>query len=375
VSVWYGLPDGGGLSAATILRGVKGLCVGAGEDTVLWFQHEFGIWGNGLEFANTLRGLDLPKIVTLHTLRFQSEETPLGLCRREHALLHDILPHVDAITVFSEGVYFAVTGAFPHHAGKVHVLRHAVHDYAAIRKMRRQDAKRALHDFLVGDSGLDAETKRALESERILLEPDTVVLGQTGFLHPIKGSEFLFPARDMLQEMIPDRRIAAIRIGNARLNEHQEHVLGLRRQQDLRSKLLLELFLPHNLIPLAQRAFDFNYYWPSDCTQSGMLAHALGAGAVIAGRSLEGVGETLTEAGALCETDQQRLLLRITDAVRYPRLGLELEANAAHYAAGLSWERQARQHYALARHVAPAPLPTEAVGGIGSPRYERVRPS
>jgi hypothetical protein len=280
---------------------------------------------------------------------------------------------VDAVTVFSEGVYSAVTGAFPHHAGKVHVLRHAVHDYGAIRTMARQDAKRKLHDSLVGDSGLDAETKRALESERILLEPDTVVLGQTGFLHPIKGSQFLFPARDGLQEMMPERRIVAVRIGSTRLDEHKEHVYDLRQQQDRHSKFLLEVFLPRDMLPLAQRAFDVNYYWPSDCTQSGMLSHALGAGAVIAGRDLESVGEMLKEAGAVCGTDPQRLLLQIRDVIRYPLLGLELEANIARYAAGLSWDRQAKLHYDLARSVVPAPLPARAVGRIGSLLSRRAR--
>ena len=37
----------------------------------------------------------------------------------------------------------------------------------------------------------------------------------------------------------------------------------------------------------------------SGCVVTYVLAHALGAGAVVAGRDLEGVGETLLEAGQL----------------------------------------------------------------------------
>lgn len=356
---WHGLPDRG-LSATAILQGLEGLGVHNRDGTVLWFQHEFGIWQDDGEFTGMLRGLDVPRIVTLHTLRFQSPETPSGLCQREHDLLRHLLPRVDAVTVFTEGVYGAVTAAFPGYRSKVYILRHAVHDYPHISRMGRQEAKRALHAFLVRESGLDVETRRALQAERVLLDPDVVVLGQTGFLHPIKGSEFLFLARDALQRLLPDRRVAAIRIGSARLPEHGEHVRVLRKRLDGSGKFLLDVFLPPHVLPLAQRAFDFNYYWPSDCTQSGMLAHALGAGAVVAGRDLESAGETLKNAGALCDTDPHRLLLAMRDVIVDPRLGERIEASAARYAAGISWRRQAGQHCDLARRVLAAgtPLPT-----------------
>jgi hypothetical protein len=243
--------------------------------------------------------------------------------------------------------------------------------------MSRQQAKAALNDYLLHESDLDADTKQALLQERVFLDEDTVIMGQTGFLHPIKGSEFLFPCRDALQALVPDRRVVAVRIGVARQEAQASHAARLRTMPNRRDKFLLEVWLPHAVLPLAQRAFDFNFYWPSDCTQSGVLSHALGAGAVIAGRDLEGVGETLKEAGALCDSEQSRLLLKMRDIIVDPALGEEVEQRAAEYAASYSWEKQAARHRELVQHLLPTlPVPATShalVTGDGSTRPLTVR--
>jgi hypothetical protein len=105
------------------------------------------------------------------------------------------------------------------------------------------------------------------------------------------------------------------------------------------------------VLPLAQRAFDINFYWPSDCTQSGILSHALGAGAIVAGRDLEGVGETLREAGGLADKDLWRLLTQMKNQIINPVLGKEREDAARQYAARLSWQKQAQLHCDLADYV------------------------
>ena len=351
-SVWYGMPGLREYSAPVILDGIKALGL-AKEDTVLWFQHEFNIWQDSDAFVTMLRELDLPRVVTFHTLRFQTGETPFGLTREEHELLRDLLPNADAVTVFSKGVHSAVTAAFPEHGHKAHVLVHGVCSYPEVARLSRREAKRAFNDFLVGESDLDAETREALRRERVFTDPDTVVLGQTGFLHPIKGSEFLYPARDGLQELMPRRRVVAMRIGRTRLPDHTDHVYGLRRQHNGKDKFLLETWLPAQMLPLAQRAFDVNYYWPSDCTQSGNITHAFGAGGIVAGRDLEGVGETLKEAGALCDSDPRRLLRKTRDLVLDPDLQGRVQERAVDYAEKYSWENQARRHYGLAERLLP----------------------
>jgi glycosyltransferase involved in cell wall biosynthesis len=365
--VWHGIPGPEGITAAVVKKGLEALGCG-NSDTVLWFQHEFNIWTDSQALLATLRGLDLPKVVTLHTLHFQSAETPSGLCRREHDFLRALLPHVDAITVFGHGVCHAVAAAFPEHRHKVHVIRHGAHLYPEAGRLNRVDARKRLRDYLLGESGLDEATRRALDGERVFTDPDTVVIGQTGFLHPIKGSEYLFPARDALQELLPGRRVVALRIGEARQAEHYEHVTELRRAQNMRDKFVLALWLPQELLPVAQRAFDVNYYWPTDCTQSGILSHAFGAGALIAGRNLEGVGETLRKAGALCEVDQDSLFLKIRQVLLDGKLRKGIEQAGVAYAARYSWRNQAQRHRDLARGLfpgRPAPAASSAVGASG----------
>ena len=354
--VWYGIPDAAGMTVPVVKRGLETL--GCNGDSVLWVQHEFNIWTDSRALVETLRGLDIPKVVTLHTLHFQSGETPSGLCRREHDFLRALLPHVDAITVFSRGVRHAVNDAFPEHSHKVHVIRHGTHLYPEVSRLSRTEAKRRLGDYLIQESDLDEATKSALGSRTVFSDPDTVVVGQTGFLHPIKGSEFLFAARDRLQQLLPERRVVALRIGKARQAEHRGHLAPLRRVENKHDKFLLELLLPQEMLPLAQRAFDVNYYWPTDCTQSGILSHALGTGALIAGRDLEGVGETLRAAGALCDTDQEGLLRMVAEVLRDDELRRKIEQAGIASAVRYGWTSQARRHRELARGLF-AGLPAE----------------
>jgi len=70
--VWYGIPGREDFSASSILAGLR-----PEKDQVLWFQHEFGIWRGDLRFVKMLKGLDNVKVVSPHSLHFQSSETPL----------------------------------------------------------------------------------------------------------------------------------------------------------------------------------------------------------------------------------------------------------------------------------------------------------
>ncbi len=105
------------------------------------------------------------------------------------------------------------------------------------------------------------------------------------------------------------------------------------------------------MLPLAQRAFDINFYWPDECTQSGVIAHALGAGAIVAGRDLEGVGETLKEAGQIADTDINNLTTKIKHLLLDPELRIRTEQKALKYADEFSWGNQAHRHYELAEPI------------------------
>lgn len=348
--VWYGIPGRHDFSAQVILRGLNKLGR-KNEDVVLWFQHEDGIWADRQKFLTMLMEIDLPKVVTFHTLHFQSPETPTGLRRYQHDFLQSLLPHVEAITVFSHGVYDAVTSAFPQHRNKVFVVKHGIHSYPAVSKLSWKEAKERLNDFLLSAPGLDRATRDALGKQRTFLDPDTAVVGQTGFLCPLKHSESLYLLRDNLQQITPHKRIAAVRIGITREESHRIYAGELRKEQNGKDSFLLEIWLPQGTLALAQRAFDVNFYWPTECTQSGILAHALGAGAVVAGRDLEGVGEMLKEVGGLVDTELRRLLLRIRELILNPALREQMEEAVLKYAAEFSWKNQARRHYELAERI------------------------
>jgi hypothetical protein len=304
-----------------------------------------------------LKNLDMPKVITFHTLHFQSGETSTGLRREQYDLLRVLLPNIDAITVFSHGVYQAVTSAFPEQREKVHTIRHGIHSYPEMSRLSRKEAKEKLNDYVLYESNLDQETRELLYEQRVFLDPNTVVIGQTGFLSPAKGSELLYTTRDSLQKAVPNKRIAAVRIGSPRDKPQEIYAQRLQRSQNGRPNFLLKLWLPQGILPLAQRAFDFNFYWPRECTQSGVLAHALGAGAIIAGRDLEGVGETLKRAGQLVDRDLRHLLTKIQEMIVNPWLVERAEERAPSYAAEFSWEDQARRHYELAEQIScPVPI-------------------
>jgi len=376
--VWYGIPGRNEFSASMILEGLKTLGAKV-EDAVLWFQHEDGIWPDSRKFIAMLKGLDMPKVVTFHTLHFQNAETPCGLRKYQYDLLRNLLPHVEAITVFSGGVYWAVISAFPEYCTKVYIIKHGIHSYPEVSSLSRKEAKDKLNDFLLYESDLEQATKEALHRQRIFLDPDTVVLGETGFLCPLKQSESLYLVRDILQKVVPHQRIVAVRIGSHREASHAIYAEQLRKEQNGKDKFLLEAWLPRDILPLAQRAFDINLHWPSECTQSGVLAHALGAGAVIAGRDLEGAGEILKEAGQLADTDIDRLIMKIKNLIANPELRERIEESTLIYATEYSWENQALRHYELAKpllYTKPLwtiPYLPRTISAIAAPVADRMK--
>ena len=348
-TAWYGIPGRDDFSASSILEGLRPV-----EDQVLWFQHEFGIWRDSARFVNMLRDLNNTKVVTLHSLHFQSSETSYGLRRREYSFLRLLLPHTDAITVFSDGVYKAVTSAFPEYSGKVHVLCHGTHLYPKVARMSRAEAKARIHDYLVGECGLNQASKDSLRQQRVLLDPDMMLIGGAGFITASKGIELLYHARNALRQMLPRQKIAAVYAGFLRQVDNSNDskcAAELRTRYNGARQLFLETYLPADILPLMLRALDVYFYWPLDCTQSGIIAHALGAGATIACRDMEGVGETVRMAGGLTTADFGQLIAGIKQLILNPRLRNEMSQSAVRYAEEFSWRNQASKHFELAEQL------------------------
>ena len=347
--VWYGIPGRDNFSASSILEGLR-----PHEDHVLWFQHEFGIWSDSARFVDMLRNLNQIKVVSPHSLHFQNSETLYGLRRQEYSFLRLLLPHTDAITVFSDGIYQAITRAFPEYSDKVYMIRHGTHLYPGIARMSRGQAKARLHEYLVGESGLDQASKDDLRQQRVFLDPDTLVMGMAGFITASKGTELLYHARDLLQQMLPRRKIAAVHAGSLREVDNSvdsKFTAELRAKRNSPGQFLLETYLSEDILPLLLRALDIYFYWPSDCTQSGILSYALGAGATIACRDMEGVGETVKMAGGLAYVDFEQAIAGLKELILHPKLMNEMSERAVKYAEGFSWRNQASQHFELAERL------------------------
>ena len=353
--VWYGITNRRTPSSNEILEGTKKFPK-EDEKYILWFQHTFGIWKNLRGFARLLRELNkvkIKKIVSFHTIHFQSKETPWGMEKREYNLLKAIFPWVDAITVFSRGCYLATKKAFPQYISKTYILKHGIHYFPRIIKMSKIEARRKIHQFLIEKSNLEEEKKIELKKENIFLDPDALLIGNSGFVSPNKNTEKLFLMRDFLQKSTPDKKIVAIYVGTQREKNKKElnYSIKLRKLHNGIDKFFLETWLPGKILPIFQRALDINFYWPRKCTQSGIISHILGTGSLIAGRDMEGSGEMLKEAGQIAEKDFQKLTLEIKKIISNPNLIKKVERRALSYAKKYSWKNQALKHYKLADYI------------------------
>jgi len=353
--VWYGIANRRAPSAAEILEGIKKFAKKNGK-YILWFEHSFGMWKNSYNFGKMIQELSdlkIKKIISFHTIHFQSKETPRGMEKKEYKLLKNILPYVEAVTVFSRGACQAVRRAFPEYQKRIYILRHGISHYPKIVKMSKKEARKKLFNFLIKKTNLPKKKKIELKKENSFFVSGTFIMGSVGFITPTKNIESLFSTRDSLQRIIPEKKVRAIHIGTIRekrkgfLNYHQK----LQKMRNGINKFYLDIWLPDEMLPICQKAFDINYYWPRKCTQSGITPQALGVGGIIAGRNMEGSGEILKEAGQIIEEDSQKLLLRIKKIALNQKLRGKMEKKALKYVKQFSWRNQALKHYKLAERV------------------------
>jgi glycosyltransferase involved in cell wall biosynthesis len=157
--------------------------------------------------------------------------------------------------------------------------------------------------------------------------------------------------------MLPKHNIAAVYVGHAR---EAGSSIDARAAADLKARyngpgqFFLETYLPRDMLAALLRALDIYFYWPGDCTQSGIIAHALGAGATIACRDMEGVGETVKMAGGLTSANFEELILKMRQTIVDPGLRVEIAESALAYAEEFSWKNQLLRHLELAEDLCPS---------------------
>jgi len=95
------------------------------------------------------------------------------------------------------------------------------------------------------------------------------------------------------------------------------------------------------------KALDIVHMWQEDCRQSGKLAHAIGIGATVIGRNIEGVGETLKMSGYPALSTYGDFLDEIKRVIANPESKDSMEESARMYAHTWSWDKQASKHMKL----------------------------
>ena len=263
--------------------------------SVVWIQHSFGIWGkeNTSEFVKFIAEIKGKKIITLHTIHFQSNETPYGLEEIEYKLLENILPIVDTVTVFSDGAYLAVCGAFPDFKDKVVVLRHHCKFYPSVYV---KDAKRRLIESLISSKKINSKLKKQLENlGKIISKKNVKLIGDIGFISSNKGSEIIYLVREELEKKI-NQKVISMYIGIVRDSTDKEQVSyakKLKSFHDGKKNFFINLYIPERVLSPYLKAFDAIIFWPNKCTQSGRLSLLQGVGVCGIGKDMEGVGETM----------------------------------------------------------------------------------
>lgn len=315
---------------------------------LIWLQHAFGIWGKDpdyfTEFVDRVKQKGARTAATFHTIHFESIETEYGMKTREQHLMGAVLPLLDCATVFSDGAYRALTEAFPQFARKVVVLRHGTHTYAPIG---RDIARRRLIGYLA------KRVKSVAGIADDLLSPRTIILGNFGFVTPDKDPLALYQIGEQVRRKLPERRIVTLYAGTiaSRADRMKSETVDLLRQlriaHDGRNNLFFEEFLPEDLLPYAYRALDLCVFWCSNATQSGRIAHAMGARTCIVGRRIEGIGETLDNAGLLSVVNLDDMAEQIVRLILDPASRRHAENLGIEYAERYSFQNQARKHSLL----------------------------
>ncbi|NWF91870.1 MAG: hypothetical protein HXY46_03065 [Syntrophaceae bacterium] len=319
---------------------------------VLWFQHSFGMWGRVntqfLRLIEEARSRGKKVGASFHTIHFESEETPWGMQKKEVDLLREALPLLDFVTVFTIGARRAVIDAFPGYSEKVLVLRHGVHQYPKITK---EYAREKLFNYLSQLPSIPPHEKIRLSGiEKSLVKGSTVLLGNYGFITQDKDPIQLYEIGMEVRKRLPRQREVTLFVGKIQERKDKKREVCLPILEKLKSihdgkeNLFYEDFIPEKIFPFAFRALDVAVFWCNNATQSGRMAHAQGTGVAIAGRKLEGIGETLELSNLPALSNLDELAGKIAEIVREPKLEERMEEQSRRYADRYSFYNQAKKH-------------------------------
>ena len=326
------------------------------DNYVFWIQQGDSIWRNRPKFVKILKFLKKKKveniIVTHHTLNFQSPETKYGFKKWQYELLKNELPYIDVNTVFTNGVYKAFTKAFPEYKEKTVLIRHGVPSYPRISQ---ENAKKEIISWLESENELNQDWQKSVEDlNSKIFEKITITFGDIGFIDDRKLSNTIYPIIKLLQKRFPEKNIIGLYIGTLSFASLKK-ISYLQRLKNLHNPknnfYFFETYVPEHLFAKSLRALDIIHMWQKDCRQSGKLAHALGIGATVVGRNIEGVGETLKMCGYPALNAYEDFLNEIERIIANSESKDLMEKSASEYAKTYNWENQALKHIELAESL------------------------
>lgn len=329
------------------------------EGEIIWFEHAFGIWGDApshfLRFIKDAKRKGKKVVASFHTIHFQSFETDSGMKEKEANLLREVLPLLDALTVFTRGAYRAVVKAFPEYRDKVAIIRHGTHLYPIVS---REKARKNIIDYLINQADIPSRKKQELKKNYShFFSPKTIILGNLGFIAGNKDFSNLYRLSQLVQEELSQYTVITFVTGKIQLRKGRKVEKSLPILRELKSihngenNLFFEDYIPEELLPLVFRALDFVVFWPYNATQSGRVAHAQGASACIVGRKIEGIEETLKLSGLPAAETLEELAKMIERFTLHPELKEKTERASRSYAQKYFYGVQAKKHLLLAESL------------------------
>ena len=325
---------------------------GNGDNYAFWIQHGSSFWRNSLKFVNMLKFLKKKKIeniiLTHHTLNFQSLETKYGFKKLQYELLINELPYIDVNTVFTNGIYRAFTEAFPKYKKKTVLIRHGVPTYPRISQ---ENAKKEILSWLESENELNQDWQRSVEDlNSKIFEKNTIIFGDIGFIDNRKLPQTIHLTTKILQKRFPNKNIIGLYIGTLSYTSSTQisYLQKLRNLHNTNSNFyFFKTYVPEQLFAKSLKALDIIHMWQEDCKQSGKLAHAIGIGATVVGRNIEGVGETLKMSGYPALNTYEDFLDEIERIIANPGSKDLMEKSASEYARTYNWKNQALKHIEL----------------------------
>jgi glycosyltransferase involved in cell wall biosynthesis len=299
----------------------------SGSDICI-LEHEFGIFGgqNGVYILPLLHRLEIPLIVTLHTVL----KTP---SYNEKAILKEICKMAAGIVVMTHKAVNFLTEIYDVPSEKIKLIEHGVPDLnfnrAVVKKQFKLESKKILltFGFISRNKGIETVI-RALPSI-VAKYPETIyiILGKT---HPA-----------VLRHAGEEYRLFLLRLAkNLKL---EKHVLFLNEFID-QEELFQYLY--------ASDIYITPYLNEAQIT-SGTLSYAIGAGAAVISTPYWHAAELLAEGrGLLFDFNNSEELAHILmDLLDHPAKLNSLRDKAFAYGQEITWPKIGMKYYNLAKQI------------------------